>query len=201
MQILLLVREVRLLGSVLVFPSLVVAVSDNQLPFIEVLHKQKFCTFLGKANDISVDNFKEGIEQVLSKDLFHISGKQLTDGFGSIRLTTALLGFDGEPQLRLVLPTDEELLLRWANEPSVRVNSFNQAWIPHDSHHNWFVSGLRSDRLHWILLDTQKSRSDSSDRICGTNIATVDLSIDLFAVVWTSTNYAHECYVLITALG
>ena len=165
-------------------PSLVVAVSDNQLPFIEVLHKQKFCTFLGKANDISIDNFKEGIEQVLSKDLFHRSGKQLTDGFGSIRLTTALLGFDGEPQLRLVLPTDEELLLRWANEPSVRVNSFNQAWIPHDSHHNWFVSGLRSpDRLHWILVDTQKCPLGQIrfDRICGTNIATVDLSIDLSA--------------------
>lgn len=47
---------------------------------------------------------------------------------------------------------DMELLWRWANDPTVRVNSFNTDSIPFESHVAWYTSKLNSpDTSFWIL--------------------------------------------------
>ena len=64
---------------------------------------------------------------------------------------------DTQFSLREVAIKDEELILRWANDPVVRKGSFNHSIISKNEHHNWFVNKLEdANVLMWIFEFNQK---------------------------------------------
>ena len=131
-------------------PSLVVAISENQLPFVEALHNEGHIELIGDAGMVS----KEQIYTSLLARTFDLRsqnvGGDLTDGMGLSRLAMAILGPQKGITLRLACADDEALLLRWANDPQVRANSFSPDPIAPSDHHNWFHQGL-SDQNRLLL--------------------------------------------------
>ena len=81
------------------------------------------------------------------------NARSLGDGRGLARLLTTMLGPNHGLRLRSATPADENLYLKWANEPEVRRQSFNTAMIPADQHQRWFRSRLRSqDALLRVMV-------------------------------------------------
>lgn len=57
-------------------------------------------------------------------------------------------------RLRKVTYDDEELLLRWANDPATRASSFETHHISDDEHHLWFAKMMDDpDRIAFILME------------------------------------------------
>ena len=84
------------------------------------------------------------------------NARSLGDGRGLARLLTTMLGPNHGLRLRSATPADENLYLKWANEPEVRRQSFNTAMIPVDQHQRWFRSRLRSqDALLRVMVDAE----------------------------------------------
>lgn len=55
--------------------------------------------------------------------------------------------------IRAAIPEDARLLWEWANDPSVRSNSFNQEPIPWESHLRWYEKRLASPGTRFWLLE------------------------------------------------
>ena len=56
--------------------------------------------------------------------------------------------------LRKASIEDRELLFKWANDPTVRANSFSTEKISYDEHVLWFDNIMkRSDCIQYILMD------------------------------------------------
>ena len=77
----------------------------------------------------------------------------MTDGWGARRLAIAMLGPKVPISLRPAMALDEALVLRWANDPQVRNNSFSPEPIAPEDHHYWFKEGL-SDPNRLLLIAT-----------------------------------------------
>jgi len=112
--------------------------------------------------------------------------RDLTDGWGAPRLAMAMLGFQGVISLRLAIAADEALLLRWANDPQVRANSFSPELIQAADHHQWFHAGLANPNrllliataangcpIGQIRFDRQPASAQA-----GASEAKVDLALD-----------------------
>jgi RimJ/RimL family protein N-acetyltransferase len=53
--------------------------------------------------------------------------------------------------LRPATIEDCDTYFAWANDPEVRVNSFNQNLIPYESHVEWFNKKLQQPNCLWVL--------------------------------------------------
>jgi UDP-2,4-diacetamido-2,4,6-trideoxy-beta-L-altropyranose hydrolase len=136
-------------------PSLVVTVADNQLPFAVALDQAGKVELLGSAAAVSADQIRLALMAALQQRRpCASSGQDLTDGCGAGRVAIAMMGIQPPLYLRPVTATDEALLLRWANDPQVRANSFSPEPIAPGDHHRWFQAGLAdAHRLHLIASD------------------------------------------------
>jgi UDP-2,4-diacetamido-2,4,6-trideoxy-beta-L-altropyranose hydrolase len=123
-------------------PSLVVAIADNQLPFAQALDQAGQIQMLGSAAAVSAEQIRQALVAALASHRPRACGHGLSDGWGTARVATALLGLQRPLQLRPVTATDEALLLRWANDPLVRANSFSSKPIAPAVHQRWFQAGL-----------------------------------------------------------
>jgi len=98
----------------------------------------------------------------------------------------AMLGSQGAISLQPATEADEALLLRWANDPKVRANSFSPEPIKAADHHHWFQKGLANPNrllliataadgcpMGQIRFDRQPAISEGQ-----ASEATVDLSLD-----------------------
>ena len=138
-------------------PSLVVVSAINQLPFTQYLDAAGFVQYLGHANDVNAQNIYESVLKLLKNSTTWRPGSELCDGYGLQRLTAFLLRDFSKLSLRQVEPSDEFVLFRWANDPSVRQYSLNENPIPLKDHHTWFLAGSeQSRRLHLIVLDSHE---------------------------------------------
>jgi len=137
-------------------PSLVVAIADNQLPFAQTLHQAGQIQLLGSEAAVSVEQIRQALVAALQEPWLRPSGQGLTDGWGAARVATALLGLQRPLQVRPATAADEGLLLRWANDPDVRANSFSAEPIAPAEHQRWFRAGLAdANRLLLIARDAQ----------------------------------------------
>ena len=161
-------------------PSVVVPIAVNQLPFSEALSAAGLIYLLPDLADLVVK--LAAIEPHLLAQSQSCLG--LTDGWGAQRLATALLGVEQPLKLRKVCSGDENLLLRWANDPQVRERSFSSDRITAEEHHNWFKEGIDSaDRLQFIAVDAKgcplgQVRFDRVDDGEIAPIAEIDISVD-----------------------
>jgi UDP-2,4-diacetamido-2,4,6-trideoxy-beta-L-altropyranose hydrolase len=137
-------------------PSLVVAIAENQLPFAQTLDQAGELRLLGTAATVSAEQIRQAVLSALRTFRPSVGGHGLTDGWGAARMASALLGYQGPLRLRLATATDEALLLRWANDPLVRANSFSPDPITPADHRQWFQAGLADpNRLLLIAEDSQ----------------------------------------------
>jgi len=112
-------------------------------------------------------------------------GRALVDGLGVIRVLSApakeagLDLFDGRLSLRPAREHDMKRLWLWANDPSVRRNSYHPEPIPFADHQKWFKKKLGSpDSLVLILmLDGIAAGQVRYDRV-EPQTAEIDFSID-----------------------
>ena len=136
-------------------PSMVVAIATNQWPFAEVLDQASHLQLLGSSSTVSARRIHQALQAALEQPWPRPSGSSLSDGWGARRVVAAALGASGPLQLRQANAMDEDLLLRWANDPQVRVHSFSPEQISPDHHNTWFKAGLDNpNRLHLIATDS-----------------------------------------------
>jgi UDP-2,4-diacetamido-2,4,6-trideoxy-beta-L-altropyranose hydrolase len=167
-------------------PSLVVAIAANQLPFAQALDQAGHLELLGDGASVSVEQIRSALLARIAESYAGEGVHDLTDGWGASRLATAMLGAQGAISLRRAAAADEALLLRWANDPQVRANSFSPEPIDPADHHHWFHTGQANpNRLQLIAMtadgcpigqirfDREPASSEG-----GASEATVDLSLD-----------------------
>lgn len=123
-------------------PSYVITLADNQIAGARELDRLGVIGWLGNASDLSVLDLTEAISNMLMKSSHSDLSKRgldLVDGLGCVRIADYLTaGGDSRLRVRPACPDDEELILRWANDPVVRRNSFSPALIDAVAHHQWF---------------------------------------------------------------
>lgn len=127
-------------------PSYVITLADNQTAGAMELDRLGVICWLGNAGDMTLQDLTEAISDMLGKSS-HIDlskrGLDLVDGLGCIRIADYLAaGCDSRLRVRPACPDDEELILRWANDPVVRHNSFSPGLIDAPAHHLWFSKRL-----------------------------------------------------------
>lgn len=127
-------------------PSYVITLADNQIAGARELDRLGVICWLGNASDLTVRDLTEAISDMMGKSS-HIDlskrGFDLVDGLGCIRIADYLTAnCDSRLRVRLACPDDEELILRWANDPVVRHNSFSPGLIDAAAHHQWFSKRL-----------------------------------------------------------
>jgi RimJ/RimL family protein N-acetyltransferase len=167
-------------------PSLVVAIAANQLPFAEALDQAGTLQLLGEAGSITPEQIRAALQTRSAERFDTAAGSWLTDGWGAPRLVTTMLGPQGAISLRPARSADEALLLRWANDPQVRANSFSPVPINPADHHHWFQQGLENpNRLLLIATATDgcligqiRFDRELASAEGGASEATVDLSLD-----------------------
>jgi UDP-2,4-diacetamido-2,4,6-trideoxy-beta-L-altropyranose hydrolase len=134
-------------------PSLVVVIAHNQLPFAQALDQAGHLQLLGNGASVTVEQIRSTLMARITQPAPGGEGSALTDGWGGVRLAMAILGPQSALSLRPAFADDEALLLRWANDPQVRANSFSPEPIASAHHHHWFQRVLADpDRL--LLIAT-----------------------------------------------
>lgn len=167
-------------------PSLVVAIADNQLPFTKALDQSGYLQLLGDGATVTTEQIVSALLARIGEPFAADSGFELTDGWGGARLAMAMLGVQGPISLRQATAADEALLLRWANDPQVRANSFSPEPIKAVEHRQWFQQGLANSHrllliattadgcpIGQIRFDWQPARAEELD-----DVAKVALSLD-----------------------
>ncbi len=135
-------------------PSAVVSFGENQAPIAQALHDRGFIYFIGHAEEVNTADIATAVSNCF--DLFSsmASSHELTDGYGSKRVATALLGCEGAMCLRPVEKRDEAILYRWAIDTSKGTKRSSVESISENSHREWLREGVASyERLHWIAID------------------------------------------------
>lgn len=139
--------------SCLRLPSLVVAIAANQLPFSDALDHAGHLHLLGDGISVTAEQIRSALVTLMTESKPQKAATALTDGWGARRLAIAMLGPQVPISLRPAIAVDEALVLRWANDPQVRKNSFSPEPIAPEDHHYWFEEGL-SDPNRLLLIAT-----------------------------------------------
>jgi UDP-2,4-diacetamido-2,4,6-trideoxy-beta-L-altropyranose hydrolase len=139
-------------------PSLVVPLADNQKQGAQALEGAGVARCLNlqpEANTVEI--LREALlELVCAPDALQAMSEaclQLGDGWGLARVVTALLGPAKGLRLRLAEATDVWLYHWWANDPQVRLQSFNSEPISVEEHRRWFEGRLNSPLALLLVLE------------------------------------------------
>lgn len=129
-------------------PSYVITLADNQTAGAMELDRLGVIRWLGNANALSVEDLTKAFSDMLSKPShteLSKRGHTLVDGLGCSRIIDCLMASrESRLVVRLACPDDEDLILRWANDPGVRKNSFSSKQINPSDHHQWFARRLEN---------------------------------------------------------
>ncbi len=168
-------------------PFITLVLAENQSGLAEGLSERGVAICLGE--NPSVAQIASAV-QTLAGDPAQRAccsekGRALVDGLGVIRVLSVpakeagLDLFDGRLSLRSAGEHDVERLWLWANDPSVRRNSYHPEPIPFADHRKWFKKKLGSpDSLILILmLDGIAAGQVRYDRV-EPQTAEIDFSID-----------------------
>lgn len=142
-------------------PAIVVTLADNQRFIAGELDRQSMVQWLGKVDEVTQRDMEQALRIAVNTpcDIEPWSRRclALLDGQGTGRVASILALNASTPLCaRPACLTDEELLLRWANDPLVRQRSFNSKPITNTDHRRWFYRRLRnSDRSKTYIVQTQ----------------------------------------------
>ena len=141
-------------------PSLVISTGKDQEIFAKLLKDKRFIYLLGYAEKIKKIKLKNDLRKYFlkkysKKDLLNL--QKIVDGNGSMRVATEIkkrfqLNIKYKIKLRSARHDDDELLLKWANEPFVRANAFMSEPIEKRIHKKWFDSRLNDQKNHKLYI-------------------------------------------------
>ena len=140
-------------------PSLVVPVAENQeqgARALELAGVARCLNLQAAANPVATmqSALLELLDAPATLQAMSEACLQLGDGRGLSRVVAALLGPATGLRLRSPQAADLWLYHWWANDPQVRLQSFNRAPIPLAQHRRWFASRLHSPlALLRVLVD------------------------------------------------
>ena len=137
-------------------PSLVISIADNQDAPTTSLTTDGFQKSLSAGINASLAEWHQAILHLIEEPATVLGlarkASNLVDGLGTKRVACILFGkLISDIKIRLITPADELLLLRWANDPEARMQSFNQKLISAEEHAQWFANKL-SDPDSLILI-------------------------------------------------
>jgi len=141
-------------------PSIVVTLAENQVALARELHRRGAIRWLGMDNLVTQDLLASAIKRALEESsLSEWSAicKSIVDGWGAKRVASALfLDSHSRIRARVATPEDEELILRWANDPTVRKNAFSSQSITDDEHHIWYAKqvGVNPNK-RFLIVQTE----------------------------------------------
>lgn len=137
-------------------PSYVITLADNQTAGAMELDRLGVIRWLGAADALSIEDLSKAFSEMLSKPSHAELSKRgltLVDGLGCSRIIDCLLaGCDSQLVVRLACPDDEDLILRWANDPVVRKNSFSSERIDPADHYLWFARRLANQASCYLFI-------------------------------------------------
>lgn len=143
-------------------PSLVITIAENQEELTQTLHEQAYLISLGTKEKVSAKTIWQNLYDILNEPELVLSfiekGKQLVDGNGVKRVSSMIEETQIPKEYKLRKATPEDLLTyyNWANDETVRQNSFSPEPIDLKTHKNWFKQKLNNpDYLLYILEKDQ----------------------------------------------
>lgn len=143
-------------------PNVILVLAENQRGIAMGLDAVGISLNLGWYAEISELDLAQALKTLMSNPARRIAmsekGRQVADGAG----TDCVVSVMDEPvqtvpaadhlRVRRACFQDAELLWQWANDPSVRANSFHPEAIPLDEHIEWYKGKLTSpDTRIWLL--------------------------------------------------
>ncbi len=120
-------------------------IADNQKDVIHFFTKEGMAFHLDKINSLN----DAEIENAFKKSSFYFDGKsgerilKIFQQFFKTRLLS----------IRRALPKDLKCTFEWANDPEVRLQSFNQFSISLGQHTEWFGLKLRDPKSYYYILE------------------------------------------------
>ncbi len=162
-------------------PSLVVPIAANQIPIAQGLKEHGHIQLLQTNSEIKAEQIKQALLQILQKKEPLASGQELTDGYGSQRLATAMLGCSKTIHLRPLQTNDQPLLKRWNNYQSELISKNLTESIKPKKHKVPLTAEPNSERrLHWIVMDGNGCPLGQVhlDRSINNHTASIDISLD-----------------------
>jgi len=131
--------------------SVVVILADNQRAIAEELARRNLVTIAGEAATVASDDFRHTLDKELHGGTPRLP-MDIVDGRGADRVA-AVMSVDSRtvPVLRAATAADENLLLKWANDPVVRSNAFDSRPITSQEHREFFTARL-ADTEHCLFL-------------------------------------------------
>ena len=135
-------------------PTLVVAIAANQMASAQALNDAGHLSLLGDSETVTAKQIRSELLAQITGPLQKDAGSQLTDGLGTKRVALAMLGPQTSIVLRSANADDGPLLLRWANDPQVRANSFSPDPITPSDHDQWFQKGLKDPNRLLLIATT-----------------------------------------------
>lgn len=146
-------------------PALLVVLADNQRMIAEKAYEMGVAVSVGDGATLCPEKLAELLSGLVAdskrRTELSLRGRALVDGKGAHRVVSVMMKSPAESgetnetagiRVRAATQEDARLLWEWANDRSVRLNSFRQEAIPWDSHLQWYNNRLDStDTRFWIL--------------------------------------------------
>jgi UDP-2,4-diacetamido-2,4,6-trideoxy-beta-L-altropyranose hydrolase len=141
-------------------PAVVITRAQNQRAIAAELHRRRLAIWLGDEEEVDGDKIEEALGGLIESGLDKTWSERcldLVDGAGARRVCdTMLLGADDFLCARHARPSDEGLLLSWANDPGTRRIGFSPGHIQAETHKRWFGERLRNvDGCQLYVIETQ----------------------------------------------
>lgn len=131
-------------------PALVITVADNQRAIAKELDRLGLIRWLGDEGAIDEAAIAKAVGDILGsgvQESWSRACRDAVDGRGAGRVA-AILAVDARTPLstRSAMPSDEVLLLEWANDPVTRANGFHSDAISAATHRAWLCRKLGDTR-------------------------------------------------------
>ena len=169
-------------------PNVILVLAENQQANAESFQAASISVNLGWHNEIDALDLTKSLKLLISNQKLRTKmsdrARKLVDGTGtnhilsSIDKTARYLQAAEDISVRRACIQDGELLWKWANDPSVRMNAFYSDPISLNDHIMWYQNKLNSpDTLMWILeLGKEPVAQIRYDRV-NPDTAEIDFSV------------------------
>ena len=136
-------------------PSIVITIAENQKLIAKELHKKGLIRWLGHYDTVTSKSIHNMLNACIDQNLESWSNlcKLVTDGRG-VEKVASILSLNSKTKLipRLVKKEDEDLILKWKNDPLVRATSINTSIISKKNHKKWFNFCLNNQKICKIFI-------------------------------------------------
>jgi len=140
-------------------PSLIITIAENQKPIAAELDRQRLARWLGHHDTVNEFSLTTALKDTLvAEGMADWSNRcrNAVDAKGAERVASIVSLKSNTPlKARPASVDDEELLLKWVNDPLVRQNSFNSEVIAPEEHRAWLYKRLRDpDNCSIYIVET-----------------------------------------------